>query len=131
MYADDIEVLTTPTTQGEISIMANHVSLVTVIAPGEIRIKKDGATSFMSITGGFIQVARKKVTILADAAERADEIDLDRAERARERAKKLLDEKQLDRVTHADTVAALQRSLLRIKVARQRVPRRNEPGQPG
>jgi F-type H+-transporting ATPase subunit epsilon len=123
MFSDDIDVLTTPTTQGEISIMAHHVPLVTMIAPGEIKIKKNKETSFMTITGGFIQVAMNKVTILADAAERAEEIDIDRAEAARERARKMLAEKHLDSISHADAVAALQRSLLRLKVARHRTSR--------
>lgn len=128
MFSDDIDVLTTPTTQGEISIMAHHVPLVTMIAPGEIKIKKNKEVSFMTITGGFIQVAMNKVTILADAAERAEEIDIDRAEAARERARKMLAEKQLDRVGHADAVAALQRSLLRLKVARHRTTRGGDYG---
>ncbi len=128
MFSDDIDVLTTPTTQGEISIMAHHVPLVTMIAPGEIKIKKNKEISFMTITGGFIQVTGNKVTILADAAERAEEIDIDRAEAARERARKMLAAKQLDRVSHADAVAALQRSLLRLKVARHRTSRGGDYG---
>lgn len=128
IFSDDVDILTTPTTQGEISIMAHHVPLVTMIAPGEIKIKKDKETSFMTITGGFIQVTGNKVTILADAAERAEEIDIDRAEAARERARKMLAEKQLDTVSHADAVAALQRSLLRLKVARHRTTRGGDYG---
>ena len=119
-YSDEIDVLTVPTTQGEISILAHHVPLITMIAPGEIRIKKDGTVIYMTITGGFIQVTHHKVTILADAAERAEDIDIERAEKARERARKLLEEKKIDKMSHADAMAALQRSLLRIKVARQR-----------
>jgi F-type H+-transporting ATPase subunit epsilon len=128
MFSDEIDVLTTPTTQGEISIMAHHVPLVTMIAPGEIKIKKNKETSFLTVTGGFIQVAMNKVTILADAAERAEEIDIDRAERARERARKMLTEKHLDSMSHADAVAALQRSLLRLKVARHRTSRGGDYG---
>ncbi|HEX7319772.1 MAG TPA: F0F1 ATP synthase subunit epsilon [bacterium] len=128
MFSDDIDVLTTPTTQGEISIMAHHVPLVTMIAPGEIKIKKNKEISFMTVTGGFIQVAMNKVTLLADAAERAEEIDVDRAERARERARKMLAEKHLDSISHTDAVAALQRSLLRLKVARHRTTRGGDYG---
>jgi len=123
VYSDEIDVLTVPTVQGEISILAHHIPLVTVIMPGEIRIKKGSDIEYMTITGGFIQVAKNKVTILADTAEKAEEIDVQRAEKARERARKLLEQKQLDKVSHAETMAALQRALLRIKVARHKSSR--------
>ena len=80
----------------------------------------------MAITGGFVQFMQNKATILADAAERADEIDMERAEKARERAKRLLSEKQTDKIAQADAIAALQRSLIRIKVAQRRKARATE-----
>lgn len=124
VYSEEIDVLTIPTTQGEISVLANHMPLVSIIAPGEIKIKKDGIEVYMAISGGFVQITKNKVTILADAAERAEEIDLERALKARERARVLLEEKQLDKVSHAEAMAALQRSLIRTKVARRRSSKR-------
>ncbi len=120
VYSDDVDVLTVPTVQGEISILARHVPLVTLINPGEIRIKKNNEVEYMAISGGFVQVIPNKVIILADAAERAEEIDLERAERARERAQKLMEEKRGDRISHAEAMAAFQRALVRIKVGRRK-----------
>jgi len=120
VYVDDVDVVTIPTVQGEISILAHHMPLVSIIAPGEIRIKKNGEVTYMAVAGGFVQITGQKVTILADAAERAEEINIARAERAREHARKLLEEKRLDKFSHAETMAALERALTRIKVARRR-----------
>ena len=119
-YADEVDMVTIPTAQGEIGILAHHMPLVSIISPGEIKIKKDRDINYMAITGGFVQVTSTKVMVLADAAERAEEIDMERALRARERAQKLLEEKRLDKMSHAETMASLQRALTRIKVARRR-----------
>uniref|UniRef100_A0A7C6AG22 ATP synthase epsilon chain n=1 Tax=candidate division WOR-3 bacterium TaxID=2052148 RepID=A0A7C6AG22_UNCW3 len=120
VYSEDIDILTVPTVQGEISILAKHIPLVTIISPGEIRIKKDNEIEYMAITGGFVQVLPHKVIILADAAERAEEIDLERAMKARERAQKLMEEKRADKMTHAEAMAAFQRALVRIKVGQRK-----------
>ncbi|MEO0205397.1 MAG: F0F1 ATP synthase subunit epsilon [candidate division WOR-3 bacterium] len=120
VYSEDVDILTVPTMDGEISILAKHVPLVSIISPGEIKIKKDGEIEFMAITGGFVQVLPHKVIILADAAERAEEIDLERAMKARERAQKLMEEKRGDKITHAEAMAAFQRALVRIKVGQRK-----------
>ncbi|MCX7994377.1 MAG: F0F1 ATP synthase subunit epsilon [candidate division WOR-3 bacterium] len=120
VYSENVDVLTVPTVQGEISILARHVPLVSIITPGEIRIKKDDEIEYMAITGGFVQVLPHKVIILADAAERAEEIDIERAMRARERAQKLMEEKRGDKITHAEAMAAFQRALVRIKVGQRK-----------
>ena len=120
VYSEDVDVVTVPTIEGEIGILANHTPIVSVIASGELKIKKDGEVNYIAISGGFVQFIKNKATILADAAERADEIDIERAEKARERAKKLLSEKQVDKIAQADAIAALQRSLIRIRVAQRR-----------
>jgi F-type H+-transporting ATPase subunit epsilon len=130
LYSDDIDQVTIPTVDGEISILARHVPLVSIVQPGEIRIRRGNTVGYMAITGGFVQITGQKVTILADAAERADEIDLARAEKARERARQLLEEKQADKTTHAEAMAALQRAMLRIKIGRRRSPRMEKESPP-
>jgi F-type H+-transporting ATPase subunit epsilon len=120
IWSDDVDFVTIPTVQGEITILAHHVPIVTIIEPGELKIRRESETIYMAVSGGFIQVTGKKVTILADAAERAEEIDINRAERAREQAKKLLSEKRAEKVPNAEAMAALQRSLTRLKVAGRR-----------
>lgn len=120
VYAQDVDVLTVPTVQGEISILAKHVPLVSIISPGEIKIKKDNEIEYIAISGGFVQVIPNKVIILADTAERAEEIDMERAEQARQRAQKLMEEKQGDKISHAEAMAAFQRALIRIKVGQRK-----------
>jgi F-type H+-transporting ATPase subunit epsilon len=125
IWSDDVDFVTIPTVQGEITVLANHVPVVSIIEPGEIKIRKENKNFFMAVTGGFFQVTGKKVTILADAAERAEEIDIERAERAREQAKKLLEEKRQEKVPNVEAIAALQRSLARLKVASRRRKQRD------
>lgn len=120
IWSDDVDFVTIPTIQGEITVLANHVPVVSIIEPGELKIRRENENIFMAVTGGFFQVTGKKVTILADAAERADEIDIERAERAREQAKKLLEEKKMEKIPNVEAIAALQRSLARLKVASRR-----------
>ncbi len=120
VYSDDIDSVTIPTVQGEITILARHMPVVSIINPGEIKIKKNREIHYLAVVGGFVQITGQKVTILADAAERAEEIDIARAEKARERAKKLIEEKRFDKTTHAEAMAALQRALIRIKIGRRR-----------
>ena len=125
IWSDDVDFVTIPTIQGEITVLANHVPVVSIIEPGELKIRKENENIFMAVTGGFFQVTGKKVTILADAAERAEEIDIERAERAREHAKQLLEEKKQEKVPNAEAIAALQRSLARLKVASRRRKQRD------
>ena len=120
IWSDNVDFVTIPTIHGEITVLANHVPIVSIIEPGEIKIRKENENFFMAVTGGFFQVTGKKVTVLADAAERAEEIDIERAERARAEAKKLLEEKRQQKVPNAEAIAALQRSLARLKVASRR-----------
>jgi F-type H+-transporting ATPase subunit epsilon len=125
IWSDNVDFVTIPTIQGEITVLANHVPIVSIIEPGELKIRKENENIFMAVTGGFFQVTGKKVTILADAAERAEEIDIARAERARAEAKKLLEEKKQERVPNVEAIAALQRSLTRLKVASRRRKQRD------
>jgi len=120
VWSGDVDQATLPTRQGEITVLARHVPIVSILEPGEIMIRRDKETVFMAVAGGFVQVTERQTTILADAAERAEEIDLERAERARERARQLMARKTGDKVRDAEIISAFQRSLIRIKVAGRR-----------
>ena len=119
---DDVRRLIVPTTEGQITVLPSHAPLMASLAIGEMVAIAPDDESSMAIHGGFIQVARDQVTVLADAAERVDEIDEARAEAARERAEQ--------RLTGAPSAAeaidllraqlALQRALLRLRVRRRR-----------
>ncbi|MBU1420929.1 ATP synthase F1 subunit epsilon [Patescibacteria group bacterium] len=96
---DDVLQITVPTQEGEITILPKHTPLVANLKPGVVELKnKDNQIKIISVSGGFIEVLRNKVVLLADTAERAEEIDIKRAEEARERA-----EKSLKELRHFDT----------------------------
>ena len=128
MYSEDVSVLVAPGADGELGVLPGHAPLLTTLAPGEIKVTKDGEESFMAVSGGFLEVLGNKVTILANTAEYADEIDEDRAETALERAQ--------ERVASAETnmdleraLASMRRSAARLGVARRRRrrPRSDQP----
>jgi F-type H+-transporting ATPase subunit epsilon len=121
--SDQVEVLVAPGVDGEMAILPSHAPLLTVLKPGEIRVVKDGQDSFIVVSGGFMEVMPEKVTILADTAERLDEIDIERAEAALKAAQKQIAAAPAD-MDLERALASMQRSQARIKVARRR---RNRP----
>lgn len=120
VYSDsDIDVVVAPGTAGELGILPSHAPFITSLAPGELRLRKGNEETSMVITGGFLEVRDDKVVILAEAAERAEEIDLARAEEARRRAEQRLAARD-STVDLARVEAELRRSLVRLKVAERR-----------
>ena len=118
----EIDAVIAPGAIGELGILPNHAPLVTVLQPGELRVQKAGGEEPFFISGGFLEVRSNIVTVLADSAERGEEIDLERAEAARARAEQLL-RGELD-VDRARAQASLQRSLIRLRVGVRRSRRR-------
>ena len=119
LYSDDVDIVIAPGIEGQLGILPHHDALMTMLEPGELCLRKGGEEIFISMSGGFLEVLHNKVTILADAAERVEEIDMARAEEAKRRA-----EAQLSlHPTGEDYIAAeaaLHRSLTRLKVAGRR-----------
>ena len=133
VYSEEgVERLIVPGVEGELGVLTLHAPLLTMIQPGVLRIVKGGDEVEMAITGGFIEVRQNRVTILADAAERAEEIDAVRAEEARRRAQRVLEER-ISEEDLARAEASLARALARLKVAERRRRRRGgvPPGPPG
>ncbi len=125
--SDEVDVVVAPGIAGELGILPHHAPLLTVLRPGELRVVKDGEESFIAVSGGFIEVMGSKVTILADTAERADEIDVERTEQALKRAQ----EEVASAASDADlerAMAAMRRSQARMRVARRRRGRRADVG---
>ncbi len=120
---EDVEEVVAPGSEGELTVLPQHAPLLTMIKPGIMRIVKGGQEVDMAITGGFLEVRDDRVTILADAAERTEEIDEARAEEARRRAERSLEER-VSREHIIEAQAALQRALLRIKAVERRRTRR-------
>ncbi len=121
--SNQVDLLVAPGVEGEMAILPSHAPLLTVLKPGEIRVVKDGEDSFIAVSGGFMEVMPEKVTILADTAERLDEIDIERAEAALKAAQERIASAPVDMDLHR-ALASLRRSQARIKVARRR---RNRP----
>ncbi|MEK7102294.1 MAG: F0F1 ATP synthase subunit epsilon [Patescibacteria group bacterium] len=121
IYDADVDQITVATMDGEITILPNHIPLISALKPGEMRVIKQGADIPMAITGGFIEVQPdSRVEVLADAAERIEEIDIERAEVARARAEEYLREKKFETdVEYASLQAQLERALARIRIAKK------------
>jgi F-type H+-transporting ATPase subunit epsilon len=124
VFADDVNVVVAPGIEGELGILPHHAPLITMLKPGELLVKKDGQEMYMFISGGFLEVRPDKVIILADACERVEEIDIDRAEEAKRRAEERL-KTRTPELNMARAQAALLRSLVRLKVAERK--RRKSP----
>lgn len=87
---DDVDMVVAPGSEGSLGILPSHAPLISLLAEGELRVKKDSAEESLVVFGGFIEVLDDKIVILADSAERAGEIDLERAAEARRNAEEAL-----------------------------------------
>lgn len=120
---DGVDVLIAPGSEGQLAILPRHAPLMTTLEYGELVFRRGADESSFAIERGFLEVRDNRVTVLADAAEAADEIDVDRAERARERAETRLregHEQDMGETDLARAQAAMQRALLRLRVAQRR-----------
>lgn len=116
--SEEVQVIVAPGIDGELAILPHHAPLLTVLKPGEIRVVKDDEESFIATSGGFMEVMANKVTILADTAEREDEIDLKRAEEALQQAEEGVAVAASD-VELARALESTQRYRAMVKVARR------------
>jgi F-type H+-transporting ATPase subunit epsilon len=125
VFSEDVSAVIAWGVEGQLGILPHHAPLMTMLQPGDILIRKDKEEEFFAISGGFLEVRPDKVIILADACERADEIDIARAEEAKKRAQETMKAAPLT-VGAAAAEAALRRSLARLKAAERK--RRRPPG---
>ncbi len=133
VYTDEgVDEVIAPGVQGELTVLPHHAPLLTMIKPGVLRLVKGRDETDVAITGGFLEVKDDRVTILADAAERAEEIDAVRAEEARRRAERTLEERGSTEELVA-AAASLQPALLRLRATERRRRRRprGPSGPPG
>ena len=118
VYKSEVDQVTVPTATGEITVLPNHIPLVSQLVSGELVIKKGSEKIHLAVSGGFVEVRQgNHVVILADTAERAEEIDVARAEEARERARQLVSQARPDAESFAQASALLEKSLVRLRVA--------------
>lgn len=124
LFSGEVDMITLPGVEGQMGILGGHAPLLSTLDIGEIVLHRNGGTEHVAVTGGVVEVRPNKVTILADAAESGEEIDVQRAQEALERARQLLESSPPPEQRPA-LVAAVRRSNLRLKVARRynRAPR--------
>ncbi len=130
-YEDDVDIVVLPGEEGQLGVLPRHAPIVTLLQPGEVLTRKSGEETSLVITGGFAQIGPDSVTILSDAAEYADNIDVARAEEARLRSQeRLVDRRAMPDLEMARVESALLRSLARLRVAERIARRRQQRGGP-
>src|SRR5688500_15371435 len=119
LLSDEVDQINAPGGAGRMGVLPRHEPLLTTLVPGELTIIKNGERIPFAVSGGFMEVLPDRVTILADTAERADEIDEARADAARRRAEELLRERRSEQEMLI-AEAQLRRAMVRLHVARMR-----------
>lgn len=121
LLSEDVDEVTAPGSEGEFGVLAGHMPFFTTLKIGILTYKSDGQQKYVFINSGYAEVTHDKVIIVADSAERAEDIDVERALRAKERAEERL--KKMEEIDVARATAALERATMRIQLAQKRVPR--------
>jgi F-type H+-transporting ATPase subunit epsilon len=119
-YSDEVDAVVLPGSEGEMGVLPHHAPLVSTLGVGELRIRKGGTEESFAIVGGFVQVRPDRVVVMAETADMASEIDLERAQEARREAERTLESGYHEGVDLSAARAALQQALLRIRVAERR-----------
>ncbi|MDQ6643137.1 MAG: F0F1 ATP synthase subunit epsilon [Chloroflexota bacterium] len=116
LYNGEADIVSAPGSEGRLGILPRHAALLATLKPGELNIKLNGAEEPLFVSGGFLEVSNNSVTVLADTAEHAEEIDQARAEEARRRAQERLEQAGAE-VDRAELLGALERAMTRLQVA--------------
>ena len=119
VFADQVDSITIPGTLGSFQVLKNHAPLMSSIEIGVITVKKNGTTLHFSTSGGTVEVLNNKVLLLSDSVENITDIDLNRAEQAKQRAEERLSQKNKEEIDEARAVAALNRAINRINAVQK------------
>ncbi len=119
VFSGDVTYVRAPGIEGSFGVLKNHIPFLTALDIGEIEVETEGKRRFFATSGGFVEVLDNVVSILAETAEASDEIDVERARRARERAEKRLAQHSAE-INLARARAALMRATIRLKVASEK-----------
>jgi len=120
VFSEEVDSVVCPGIEGELGVLPHHAPLLTTLSVGELRIRRGGEEEFFAIAGGFLQVRPDKVVVMAETADLASEIDVEKAQEARREAEKALSEGFEEPADLARARASLQRALLRIRVSERR-----------
>ena len=119
VYSDEVSSVVAPGAEGQLGILPNHAPLLTSLMPGELKVLKDGEETNIAVSGGFLEVLKNVVTVLADTAERAEDIDVERAEAALKRAQEKVNSSESD-LDLERAIRALKRSQARVFVSKRK-----------
>ncbi len=122
VYSGDADLVIAPASEGEVAVLPSHAALISMLDPGEVRVRNGGVEIGIAISGGFLEVLSDKVTVLADSAEESSKIDIERAEAALKRAQERLAGQPKEQDLE-EALASLSRAQTRIKLARRRQDR--------
>jgi F-type H+-transporting ATPase subunit epsilon len=120
IYSDDVDFVIAPGVEGELGILPNHCPLITMLQPGELKIIKKDEEILIAIGGGFLEVRPDRIIILADVADRDDEIDMQKVEEAIRRAEQLLSNREISAVDKTELETSLRLELARLNIAEKR-----------
>ncbi|KKP97703.1 MAG: ATP synthase epsilon chain [Candidatus Moranbacteria bacterium GW2011_GWD2_36_12] len=120
LFEQEVDQITLPVTDGEVTIMPDHRSYIASLKAGEVMFKMDGKETLLVVSSGFVEFNNNTLVVLADTAEAAGEIDLKRAEEARKRAEEIKNEKvTMSEMEYARVAAAIEKESARVRVARK------------
>jgi F-type H+-transporting ATPase subunit epsilon len=119
-YSDEVDAVVLPGSEGELGVLPHHAPLVSTLGAGELRLRKGGQEESFAIVGGFLQVLPDRVVVMAETADMASDIDLEKAQEARRQAEAALESGFHEGADLASARAALQHALIRIRVAERR-----------
>jgi F-type H+-transporting ATPase subunit epsilon len=117
VLSTEADVVVCPGVEGQFGVLAGHIPFLSALEIGEMYYRQGGKTEYLAVSGGFAEVTGAKVTIVAEAAEKGREIDLERARRAQERAEKRIAAAKTENIDYVRAEAAMRRSMVRMKVA--------------
>ena len=119
-YSDEVDTVVLPGSEGELGVLPHHAPLISTLGAGELRLRKGGQEESFAIMGGFLQVLPDKVVVMAEMADMASDIDLEKAQAARHQAEQALESGYVEGADLSAARAALQAALIRIRVAERR-----------
>ena len=127
VFSDEVDMVVAPGIDGQLGILPRHAPLMTMLKPGRLTVRKAGEEDmYVAVSGGFMEVLGNRVSILADACERSDEIDEERAQQAIQRAQERLANRSEDMELER-AMASLRRAQVRVDLVRRRRPRGGQP----
>jgi F-type H+-transporting ATPase subunit epsilon len=125
VYSEEVDIVVAPGMEGQLGVLPHHAPLMTILQAGELVVRRGNQEDIMAISGGFLEVRPDRVIVLADSAERAEEIDMARAEAAKKRAEERLHDRKVEGLDEARAEASLRRAVARLSVA-EKIQRRRK-----